>query len=50
MKRMEGPACYAGCLTAGRPEVKRVCKTAAPLVFGIFLESDKRIYRDILFS
>lgn len=47
---MEGPACCAGCLITGRPEVKRVCKTAASLVFGIFLESDERIYRDILFS
>lgn len=50
MKRMEGPACCADCLTAGRLEVKRVYKTAASLVFDIFLESDERIYRDILFS
>lgn len=50
MKRMEGPACCAGRLTAGRLEVKRVCKTVASLVFDIFLESDEGIYRDILFS
>ena len=50
MKLSEGLTCCVGYLGIERFGVKRACETAALPVFDVFLESDERIYRDILFS